>query len=40
MASYQLFKINENFNLKRLQEDDIIKTAKVNKDEPQTMKTL
>ncbi len=40
MASYQLFKINENFNLKKLQEEDIIKTAKVNKDDPQTMKTL
>jgi len=39
MVSYQLFKINEKFNLKRLQEVDILKTAKVSKDDPQTLKT-
>ena len=40
MVSFQLFKINEKFNLKRLQDEDIIKTAKVSKDDPQTLRVL
>jgi len=40
VVSFQLFKINEKFNLKRLQDEDIIKTAKVSKDDPQTLRVL
>lgn len=40
MPSFQLFEINENFSLEKMQNEDILNKAKTNEDDPQTLKTF